>query len=172
MENILKFTEAEEKIRNRWFYVCQVLPASLFLWLFFISPKTAFHDSLSIGILFRLYFCAYKKPGVEGLLLYMFCVVLAIVVPILKLDFNLFHSIYYCFQLYFCYQLKEVNKNMQARLMALTPEYQKIFSSLSTATNLEELDRLYSKIKASTESGKEQQALFTAYGDLKRAFDK
>lgn len=148
MENSLKFTEAEEKIRNMWFYVCQVFPVTLIFLIFLF-----FHDLFDPTVLFFnivfliiTYKCAYSKPGTAWLFFYMICLAASFVLCLFSTTTfpeKVIGVIYTVIQFYLCYKLRCINKNMKLRMVLETPVYQKAVRVFSAATSLSDLNKLY-----------------------------
>src|SRR5438874_2460757 len=97
MENSLKFTETENKIRKKWLFLSTILPAAVLGCFIIVSIFGAFISSnfmTIVGVLlFSLFlasgmymnsYCAYKNPGTILLLLMMIGILLNLITLFFK----------------------------------------------------------------------------------------
>jgi ABC-type transport system involved in multi-copper enzyme maturation permease subunit len=197
IETSLKFTETENKIRKKWLFWCIKLPCiayglviTLAMWAAFISS-----DFITIigfillslfvaGGVYISYHCAYKKPGtillllnMIGILLYLFLTFLnpeKLALMIMSVSFSLFMLTMLFWQLamlYYSYKLRKINKKMKEKQLIeliASPPYINALSIFSTATNLEELNNQFAKLKTSYATEGSIEALVKAYKQQKK----
>lgn len=193
-ENGLKFTETENKIRKKWLFWSTILPAVVLGCFIIVSIFDVFISSdftvivvitlLSLfpaGELYMNYYCAYKNPGTILLLLGMIGISLNLLATFFKLEnlglmktsvvFSLLMLMILFFQLivfYYSYKLRKINKKMQERKLMASPIYANAISVFSAATNLEELDEQFTKLRISDDSGSTVHVLVKAHDKQKK----
>jgi len=193
-ENSLRFTEAENKIRKKWLFWSIILPAAVFGCCIIVAMIGVFIASSYIlmtgillsslifaGGLYMTYYCAYKNPGTVLLLLGMIGIPLNLLITFLKPEnlalmkasvFFLLCMLMMLFfalvVLYYSYKLRKINKKMQERKLIASPVYINALPVFLTATNLEELNEQFIKLRASDNSENTVQALAKAYNQQKK----
>ena len=194
MENSLKFTEAENKIRKKWLFWSTQLPCfviGLFMIIhiydIFITENftklTGFILSSICfsGVFYVNYHCAYKNPGTALLLSEIILISLNLLVIFLRLKilvllkisvvFSLFMLTVLIFEFivfYYSYKLRKINKKMQERKLIVSPVYIDALPVFSTATSLEELDEQFTKLRDSHDLRSAIRALAKAYDQQKK----
>ena len=189
MDNTLRFSQEEEKIRKQWLFWNIKLPVSIIAILFAIISTFLFclfmmnldismmnldlsMMNLNYNVIFSLigmvavlgvsyyipYFCAYKNPGTGFLLFILVFLVFSLSFDILKLirEYKEFFPVnvlkvfldfaFVIFQVFLfttSYKLREVNKNIQKRMSRSSKEYADALSTFSSATTIEELNRMF-----------------------------
>jgi hypothetical protein len=193
-ENSLEFNEAENKVRKRWLFWSIKLPAFLLgCFIIFIGRFTLllFFDlkiAITVFLFFLLlplslymnYYCSYENPGTNLLLLSMIGITLNLIANFFKAEnlalikaptrFSFFMLMMLFLQLivlYYSYKMRKINKKMQEKRLRASPIYINALSFFSTATNLEELNKHFSRLKNSDDSGTTVQILLKAYDQEK-----
>jgi len=193
-ESSLKFTETENKIRKKWLFLSTILPAALLGCFIIISIFAAFTSSnfmamlgilvlslVSAGGMYMNYYCAYKNPGTILLLLMMIGISLNLLTTFFKLEnlalmkvslvFLLFMLVVLILEIsvfYYSYKLRKINKKIKERRLTASPVYINAISVFSTATNLEELNQQFSRLRTSDDSGSAVEVLAKAYDQQKK----
>jgi hypothetical protein len=187
MENSSEFTLSENKIRKVWLILCILIPAFMLAvsFIYGISELFVEFDStvllvvvfgvpLFTGVLYMFYHCAYKNPGTVFLLLNM-----------IGISFKLLQSfgqahleagplgmlISLCWGgagFYYSYKLRKINKKIQERRLMASSAYINALGVFSTATNLEELNAQFSRLRVADDSGSTVKALAKAYEQQKK----
>lgn len=195
MESSVKFTETENKIRKKWLFWSTVLPAIvlgciIIVAMFSVVISSDFTAMMQIILLFLFsaggfymsYYRAYKNPGTNLLLSIMIVGSLNIPLTLLKpenlslmktsISFSLLMLMMLFFNvivLYYSYKLRKINKNMQER--RLRAFYTNATSVFSTATNLEELNEQFTKLRNSDDSRSTVYILSKAYDQQKKMLE-
>lgn len=170
----IEFTEAENKIRKTWLWLHVIIPVVSLVII--LLPITVFlslmgnnlgalaisvEGILSAGAVCLGYYCAYKKPGTVLLIVDMscraFCMIVFMSISIVKgsVIFLLFSLLFVTFQLFCLYysnELHKMNAKMQKIYLKSSPIYQKSLEVFSAATNMDELNDLYSQLKPHSKS--------------------
>ena len=195
-ENNLKFTEIENKIRKKWLFLSVMVPAgvcgcaiifaicTLFIFSSFMAIIGIFLLSLlPAGIFYMYYRCAYKNPGTILLQLMMIGISLNLLTAFFNPEYLALKKTSVVFSwfilivlfwdiiiFYYSYKLRKINKKMQERKLIASPVYVNALSVFSTATNLEELNEQFTKLRNSDNSGNSVQALAIAYDRQKKCY--
>lgn len=193
-ESSLKFSEAENKIRKKWLFT--TLP-EIFLRCFIIisifgdfTPSNVMMTRLifllslaSVGGAYMNYYCAYKNPGTILPLLWMIVISLNLLffsfflilknlalinVPLILLLCMLVLFVFEFATFYYSYNLRKINKEMKKRILTTSSVYINAISIFSTATNLEELNQQFSRLKTLDDLGSAVEALAEAYAQQKK----
>lgn len=193
-KNSVEFTEPENKIRKKWLFWSTLLPAFLIAGIAIFAITRLFINAdftpimeillfllLSTSALYMNYYCAYKNPGTILLLLILIGNSLNLIVTFFNLQnlvsmkaslvFLLFMLAILAFEIavsYYSYKLLIINKKMKERKLTASPLYINALSVFSTATNLEELNEQFSRLKTSNDSGSAVEILAKAYGQQKK----
>lgn len=194
----LDFTKVENNIRKRWLFVSVILPVSFFILALSLSIGVLCKDLswmtltfVCFAFLFSLFYleyrCAYKKPGTILLCLNIifmslyglidgFKIVVTIVelyqshitIPLSQLLPSLIILLFFTTRLYYSIKLRKINKSMQKKRLLACPVYKEALSVFSTATNFEELDDLFIKLKNSRDWGSGIDTLAKAFSHQKK----
>jgi len=136
---------------------------------------------VSAGGMYMNYYCAYKNPGTILLLLMMIGISLNLLTTFFKLEnlalmkvslvFLLFMLVVLILEIsvfYYSYKLRKINKKIKERRLTASPVYINAISVFSTATNLEELNQQFSRLRTSDDSGSAVEVLAKAYDQQKK----
>lgn len=195
-ESSLKFTEAENKIRKRWLFLTTLLPATILALIIIASIVSVFYslEMLALlgivlvvalifsGSLYLNYYCAYKNPGTILLLLMTIGSSLNVLVTLFNPDnhIQMKESFFFSFLIlltlifdasviYYSYRLRQINKKMKERRLTSSPVFVNALSVFSTASNIDELNELFAKLRNSQKTeGKGVEALAKAYDQQKK----
>lgn len=197
-QNSLEFTKAENRIRKRWLFFSISLPVCFLIFAIIVSICALFKDlsfviSLPLlifclfGFFYIEYYCAYKNPGTIFLLWQIILISLNLLISGLKgivimtalcsvslltalivLLAALTISFPVAASLYYAIKLRRINKSMQERRLLTSPVYVEALSVFSMATNLEELNNLFTKLKSSRDWGSEINIVAKAYSKQKK----